>query len=350
MVCRQTPHASLHFCCRKSIMILRIYSTNQPHGLFAIIFMMLTVLVPSAWLGGLPLTQTGFHADWLFSFLTGSPILQVLTALALISAGAFAANAIFNRHDFYNTPVYHVALSYAMIATSLSCFRFQPSILLANLLVLGGINSYFKIGKQSHINHEVFTSTIFFGCATLIYPPYLLSIISVLFTCWFVRGFHLREFIIAVIGFGTAWLYWYAYCYMAHRLDTSAPFTFPDARLNALDLFNQSPWVELFYGAITVAVLLAAVRYILLNARISNKAKTLKNALLLLCICLCGALGIHFWMADQWGVSAIILPFTFILGYWFTHYRVTIAAPFMYYVLGICSIFLVLHHYGILPS
>ncbi|MFM7310830.1 MAG: hypothetical protein ACKOZY_09500, partial [Flavobacteriales bacterium] len=129
-------------------MILRLYSTTQPHGLFAIIIMMLLILVPCAWMNGLPLVSTGFHADWMFGFLRELPALQVPVAFALIAGGAFAANALFNRHDFFNTPVYHVALAYAMIATSMSLIRFEPSVLVSNLILLAGINSYFKIGKQ----------------------------------------------------------------------------------------------------------------------------------------------------------------------------------------------------------
>ncbi|MFM7814321.1 MAG: hypothetical protein ACKO66_07365 [Flavobacteriales bacterium] len=331
-------------------MILRLYSTTQPHGLFAIIIMMLLILVPCAWMNGLPLVSTGFHADWMFGFLRELPALQVPVAFALIAGGAFAANALFNRHDFFNTPVYHVALAYAMIATSMSLIRFEPSVLLSNLILLAGINSYFKIGKQAHIHHEVFTSSIFFGTATLLHPPYAATLFSVLLTCWFIRGFHFKEFIITLIGFGTPWLYWFSFCYVTHRLETSVPFTLPGTYTNQWMLFNQGPWVELFYAALASAVLLALIRYILLNARLSNKAKALKNVLLLLCFCLISGLALQFWMTDQWGIGATILPFTFLLGYWFTHYKVTIGAPFLYYVLGICSIFLILHRFGILPA
>jgi hypothetical protein len=55
-----------------------------------------------------------------------------------------------------------------------------------------------------------------------------------------------------------------------------------------------------------------------------------------------------YFLVLKWLLLSMLLPLTFIIGYWFTNYRYSLAAPFVFYFLCVCSALVVLSYYGLL--
>jgi hypothetical protein len=90
---------------------------------------------------------------------------------------AWLANAVFNRSGF-NTPTYVIALIYAFLGGVWSLHQCSPSVLIASILVLIGLERQLRIFKQTRVLH-LCLKWIRFGLAALFFPPFLTLIVGV---------------------------------------------------------------------------------------------------------------------------------------------------------------------------
>ena len=137
-------------------MILRTYASNQPLSLVFIPITVVAVVVAAVIRGVLIPVNVGFPADFMLKSVYTSPWSLGALVAVLILAGAIMSNVVFNRHEFYNTPVFIPALMYAMMATTLSLIQLSVPLLLANVFALLGLNRHLKIFLQPRVLAEYF--------------------------------------------------------------------------------------------------------------------------------------------------------------------------------------------------
>jgi hypothetical protein len=87
-----------------------------------------------------------------------------------------------------------------------------------------------------------------------------------------------------------------------------------------------------------LSLLFAIPRYLFLSERSSNKAKTIRTIFFIVALTLVGSYFIAFLLMWKWIVMALLLPVSFLLGYWFANYRVSLVAPFFFYLLLASSV------------
>lgn len=330
-------------------MILRAFSSNQPYTLIAIPVTILLALMPSAWAGGLPLVQADFPADDLFFQIYRSKEMTVAVASALLIAGAFFCNAVFNKHEFYNIPVFVPALMYAMLGSVISVMQLSLPALLANIFVLAGLNRQLQVFRQTRVLAEYFECGFWYGMAAVFFPPYIMLAVGLWITTIITRAFSWREHVLPLLAFSVPFLYWVVWKYWNNELNDLILFrkVFSyDARL----FFGQFNWTQTSFMIVALAAMgLGLPRYLFLADRASNKARSVKQVFIFMAVAMILAMILGYLLVLKWILLAMLLPLTFIAGYWFTNYRYSLIAPLVFYVLCVCSTLVILNFYHLVP-
>ncbi len=330
-------------------MILRSLASNQPYTLIAVPVTVLAALLPAVWQTGLVPLRVDFPADEIFQYVYRSKEAVVgLTAL-LIIVGAFVSNGVFNRHEFYNVPVYVPAVMYAMTATVLSVIQLSLPLLLANVFLLAGLNRQLQVFRQSRVLAEYFESGFWFGMAAVFFPPYLALAAGLWVTTLVTRSFHWREHFLPLIAFSVPFLYWLTWKYWNNEMDSLVLFR----KVLTYDIqgfFSSFSWAEtLFFLVAIICLGLALPRYLFLADRASNKARSVKSVFLIMALSMALAMVLGYLLVLKWVLLTMLLPITFVGGYWFTNYRYSLLAPFAFYAYCTAATLVMLHFYHIIP-
>lgn len=339
----QTTYSYLHFCCRPIVdMILRTYASNQPLSLALLPITTLAVLLAAAASGHLEAYNAGFPVDYyLADWYKNSFTLAALSG-ALILGGAYLANTVFNRHEFFNVPVFVPAFTYSLMGATLALIQLSVPVLVANVFVLLGLNKHLKIFHQPRVLAEYFETGFWYGLAAVCFPPYLALAAAIWAGSIITRAFHWREYLLPMVAFAVPFGYWLSWLYFQDSMDGMVLFRkwVSFDRQSYFSTWDTSYWT---FGAIALGSLLFALpRYLFLSERSSNKAKTIRTIFFVVAVALVVSYFAAYILIWQWVVMALLLPVAFLLGYWFANYRVSLVAPFFFYALLATSLWCVL--------
>jgi hypothetical protein len=329
-------------------MVLRQFASNQPFVLGIIPLVVLAILLPAAWTPGLAVFRADFPADDLFGWIYESKNATIGVAISMVMAGAFFSNYIFNRHEFINVPTFVIALIYAVIGSTMCLYQCSLPALLSALFMLMGLHRHLSVFRQTRVLSEYFESGFWYGMAAMFFPPFLALAAGMWVSILFTRAFNIREHILPLIAFSVPFLYWLVYKYWNNELHDLVLFrkifTFDHEAIVA-----RWTWFERIFFIITaIATVMALPRYLFLSDRSSNKARTVKNTLSIMVLSIAGAFGLAYLLVAKIIVLAALIPITFVVGYWFTNYRYSLAAPLVFYVLMAAASAMAMNHYGFL--
>lgn len=323
-------------------MILRTYASNQPLSLALLPFTTLGVLLATAAVGRLSVVNAGFPIDYYLSSLYDRPYQLALLTGALILCGSYLANSVFNRHEFYDIPVFIPAFVYSMLAATLALIELSVPVLLANIFVLLGLNNHLKIFHQPRVLAEYFETGFWYGLAAVCFPPYIALAAAIWVGSMATRAFHWREYLLPIVSFGVPFCYWASWLYFNDDLEALVLFR------KWVSFDSQSYFVSWDKSAKTFGILLilallfAIPRYLFLSERSSNKAKTIRTIFFVVALAIVGSYFLSYILLWKWIVMSLMLPISFLLGYWFSNYRVSLVAPFFFYSLVAVSLWCVL--------
>jgi hypothetical protein len=339
----QTTYSCLHFCCRSLVdMILRTYASNQPLSLALLPITTLSVLFAAAVKGRLIAFDSGFPVDrFLLGWYQGPLSLAFLVGIFIL-AGAYLANRVFNRHEFFNVPVFVPAFIYSLLATTLALIQLSVPALLANLFVLVGLNNHLKIFQQPRVLAEYFQAGFWYGLGALCFPPYLVLIAVIWLGSIVTRAFHWREYLLPVLSFAVPFAYWSSWLYFTDSMQDLVLFH-KWVSFDVQSFFAHWNKAYQVFGILAILSLVFAIpRYMFLSDRSSNKSKTIRTIFFLVAVGLAGSYFLAFMLLWKWIVMALLLPVAFLLGYWFANYRVSLVAPFFFYAMLATSLWCVI--------
>ena len=322
-------------------MILRTYASNQPLSLGLLPVTTLLVLFMAAARGRLEALHADFPADRMFEGWYGSPYALAALSGVLILLGAYLANVVFNRHEFFNVPVYIPAFMYSLLATTLAVIQLSIPVLLANLFLLLGLNRQLKIFQQPRVLAEYFEAGLYYGIAALCFPPYLSLAAAIWAGTMVFRAFHWREYLLPLIAFAVPFVYWISWLYFYDNLSALVLFH-KWVSFDVQSFFSSWGRSERVFGiTILICLLFALPRYLFLNERSSNRSKTIRILFFLVALAAAGSYFLAYALTWKWIIMALLLPVAFTLGYWFANYRVSLAGPFLFYAILITSLWCV---------
>jgi hypothetical protein len=318
-------------------MILRTYASNQPLSLLLLPVIAFSVLLALASAGRLEVYNADFPLDRLLHFIYDAPFQLSVVCSLLILGGAFLSNVVFNRHEFFNVPVFVPALIYTLLATTLSVVQLSVPVLVANIFALLGLNCHLKIFHQPKVLAEYFETGFWYGLAAVCFPPFILLIAAVWIGTIATRAFHWREYVLPIVAFGVPFAYWVSWLYFQNDLIGMVLYKkwISFDRQSFFGSLNRPS--RLFALTVLLSLLFAIPRYLFLSERSSNKAKTIRTIFFIVALALSGSYFFAYLLMWKWIIMAFLLPFSFMLGYWFANYRVSLVAPFFFYAIVACS-------------
>ncbi|MFN5621903.1 MAG: hypothetical protein ACK478_11420 [Flavobacteriales bacterium] len=329
-------------------MILRTYASNQPLSLVFIPITVVAVLCMAVLKGVLIPLNVGFPADFMLKSVYSSPWSLGVLVTVLILAGSVMSNVVFNRHEFYNTPVFIPALMYAMMATTLSLIQLSVPLLFANVFALLGLNRHLKIFLQPRVLAEYFEAGFWYGMSAVFFPPFLILALGVWLCTIFTRAFQWREYVLPIMAFAVPFAYWVSWLFFRDDFDQLILFR-KVLSFDARAFFAQWHWTtKAFVFTALGSLIFALPRYLFLSDRSSNKSKGIRTIFMIMALMMVLAYFVAYALLFKWLIGALLLPVAFLLGYWFANYRVSLVAPFFFYGLAICSTLSLLHGFGLI--
>ena len=323
-------------------MILRTYASNQPLSLALLPLTTFGVLLAVAATGRLVAFNADFPLDRYLLSWYSSPYWLAIISGVLILAGAYLSNTVFNRHEFFNVPVYVPALVYSLLGTTLALIQLSVPVLLANVFVILGLNSHLKIFHQPRVLAEIFESAFWYGIAAVVFPPYLLLILAIWLGSMLTRAFHWREYALPVFAFSMPFIYWASWLYLQDNVQSMVLFR-KWVSFDFQSFFSTLERSERVFGIVAILALLFALpRYLFLSERSSNKAKTVRTIFFVMALALSASYVLGYFLLWKWIIMSFLLPVAFLLGYWFANYRLSLVAPFFFYALMATSLWCVL--------
>ena len=329
-------------------MILRTYASNQPLSLVFIPITVVAVVSMAVLKGALIPVNVGFPADFMLKSVYSSPWSLGVLVTVLILAGSVMSNVVFNRHEFYNTPVFIPALMYAMMATTLSLIQLSVPLLFANVFALLGLNRHLKIFLQPRVLAEYFEAGFWYGMSAVFFPPFLILALGVWLCTIFTRAFQWREYVLPIMAFAVPFAYWVSWLFFRDDFDQLILFR-KVLSFDAQAFFAQWHWTtKAFVFTALGSLIFALPRYLFLSDRSSNKSKGIRTIFMIMALMMVLAYFVAYALLFKWLIGALLLPVAFLLGYWFANYRVSLVAPFFFYCLVVCSILSLLHGFCII--
>ncbi len=312
-------------------MILRALASNQPYTLISIPVVVVSLLSPMFSKVKFNIADTKFPADTLFvDFYSNQPILLGLVIL-LILGGAMLANHVFNKHEFLNIPVFVPAFVYSLSAAGLSLIQLSMPALLANVFILLALNRHLAVFRQQRVLAYYFESAFWYGMAAVIFPPFIVLLAGMLAAALITRAFHWRELLIPIVSFSIPFLYWVAWMYIYDNHEQIVLFD-KTVSWDAVQYFTLMTWPQKAFTIACGSVFVAALpRYLFLSERGTNKSKSVKNVFLIITLSILIGFGIGYLLLLKWILLALVVPITFVAGYWFSNYRFSFIAPFVFY-------------------
>jgi hypothetical protein len=327
-------------------MVLRSFASNQPFVLIALPLIVGAVAVPAAFAAPMVSMDLPLPMEAGLNYWFAAAWLRTLVASVLVLLGAFLANAVFNRSEFFGTPTFVIALLYAFLGGVWTLHQCSLSVLMANVLVLLGLERQLKIFKQTRVLHLCFETGFWFGLAGLLYPPFLTLIVGAWIALIFNRAFSLREHLLLFIAGTMPFLYWFVYLFCIGKTSDFVLFRIA-ASFNAPHWTDTWAWPGINLAiVVAVAVVIGIPRYLAPADRAGNRTKMVKSTFLIMAIAQCATLMIGFLAYRVWMLPSMLVACAILLGYWFANYRYSLLAPFVFYTLLILGLISACQHYG----
>jgi len=328
-------------------MILRSLASNQPYTLLYIPFIGCAALMPILLGAPFVIADTKFPVDDLFKDLYSNQLLLNSLVLVLIVGGAVLANYVFNKHEFLNVPVFVPGFIYTLSSAGLALIQLSTPALVANIFILLALNRHLAVFRQTRVLTYYFESAFWYGIAAVLFPPYLLLIAGMLFACLITRAFQWRELLLPLIAFSVPFLYWVAWLYIKDGLQNVFLFN-KVVSFDAVQYFSLLKWPQKTFVLACGIVLVAGLpRYLFLSDRETNKSKSVKTVFLTIGITITISFALGYLLVLKWVLLALVVPMTFISGYWFSNYRYSFIAPFVFYSLCASLVIMVAGYLGV---
>jgi hypothetical protein len=318
-------------------MILRQFVSNSPFLLGAAPAIAVGVLVPAGMGQRLDIRQMGVPGDALFTWCISNQVICAVVAAVLITAIAWLINGLFNRYEFYSAPVFAPSLLCAVALVTGSLYSLHLPALAAMLLFLAAMYRLLGVYRQPVVLRACVESAFFSGLAALVFPPSLAVLPGLLLALAITRSFNWREFVVVIIGFALPFLYWFVYKFWFRELDELFLFVKSwDRHALISDMINLD--MKWYGGAILVVLMLALPRYYFPGERLSNKSQNTRRVFMVVALAFAASVGISVWLQAMWCVVPVVLMFAVVTSAWFSNYRYSLIAPFVFYAyLATCA-------------
>jgi hypothetical protein len=148
------------------------------------------------------------------------PVISSVGGAILVVINALIINRIYNTNEFLERNTYLSSMLYVVLMSFYHSFYNLDGLLLTHTFLILTMAQFFELNQHDDGRRNVFNGMFFAGLAATFHPPLtvLFPLLCIMF--WVIRPFVLREFMLAVLGFGIPLLYAMVYLwYSGHTVD-----------------------------------------------------------------------------------------------------------------------------------
>ncbi len=301
--------------------MIRFFKSTQPAALFAI--PLIVILLWAERFSSFPIAKDYYSMPlWtLFEgfFLQMPNWLNLLLFIIIISFEAIYFSLIVNKHEVLYKNSYLPALFFVLFISSTPAFLVIHPIHFVNLILLRIFDKIFSLHKNNRAIISIFDCGFLAATAALLYFPAIPILLLMMFTLSIVRPFHIREWLVLLIGYSIPFLFLSVFKFWNHELPAFWHGFFEK-------LFEKTPPLS-FPSDLPLQVMVGVLAFILLLSLLRLRANYYKNIIrirtyqqLLFFIFVLGILSVYLSRDLAWIHFAI---FAMPVSIWYSYYFVS---------------------------
>ncbi len=196
-------------------MLLRFYKSYNTLALISVPFIVAGLWAYSFFIEPQASFQNSLpFINQMFEQINENTWLSYILSIVFISAGSFLVNSIFNKYEYFERFIFLPALLYALIISSNKDLLYFNPIIVSNLFVLVGFRQLLQIDRKEGAKALVFNFGFLIGLSSIFYITNILIFPAVLFVLISIKGFNLREILLAILGVLVPLIYVLIYAYL----------------------------------------------------------------------------------------------------------------------------------------
>ncbi|MFC3365017.1 DUF6427 family protein [Pedobacter fastidiosus] len=147
-----------------------------------------------------------------------TPITNIFIATVLVYIQALIFNRVINNHNLLAKPSFLPGLMYIAGTSLFLDFMVLSPALISNFLLIWVIDKFLKLAKSANSITTVFDIGMIIALGTLIYFPFMATLLMIFLALLLFRSFNWREWIAGLIGFITVFFFVAVYYYWNNNL------------------------------------------------------------------------------------------------------------------------------------
>ena len=130
-----------------------------------------------------------------FILINEHAVLSYSLSVIFISIGAFLANSIFNKFEYFDKFIFLPSLIYALgMSSNKDLFYFNP-IIISNLFVLLAFSQLLQVNRNEGSKMQVFNFGLLLGISSIFYITNIVIFPAVFLVLTGLTSFNIKEFI-----------------------------------------------------------------------------------------------------------------------------------------------------------
>ena len=144
--------------------------------------------------------------------LFDNPFLQGLIGIILVFIQALIINVLANKYRLHRRPTALAGMVYVILVSFLPSFQILTPSLIASTFILFATYSVFSTYKLNNAVKNILNSSLACAIATLIYAPFVITILPLFVGLAMLRNFRMQERLQFLVGFLT--MFWVAAAFL----------------------------------------------------------------------------------------------------------------------------------------
>ncbi len=308
-------------------MILRIFTQNNRGLLFSYpLFTLILILCLYHQMDVNSKSSVIYASDYIFRSIQNNILAKLSFCTLCVSILGWVVNSSFNISELYHQPSYLVGLISILFYSIISIVYPNANWIFSQVFLVIGLFHCLKISNQKRAYIPIFIAQISIGISICLYPQNIGYALWISLILMFNRNPNIKEHLLSISSIGIPLLYWWSYSYITDQTEFWYFWNPVRTHFSFLSLFQSFT----FWSHIII-VIIAAFSLFKRENRQTNRTQQAKNCLLTLLLSgICGALACI--IIDQpFSIYNLALPFIMLVGYHWTHYRVSLVAPLFFY-------------------
>jgi hypothetical protein len=308
-------------------MLLRLFTQNN-RGLLLVYPLISVLVMLLQWKldETSPQTVVLYASDYIFNTGQNFGFLTFSLGILITACIAWLMNSAFNNSELYFQPSYLIGFL-ATLVFAVGFYK-HPSLncILSQLFLTIGLYFSLRIQNQKRIYSSVFLAQLSVGISICLFPQNIGFFIAIPMILILNRSFSFKELFFGIVISIIPLIYWISYSYLTNQMNDWFFWMHKKHDGETMNFLSS-----LFFWICSLSLGVSVLSIFKKESRQTNKTQQAKNTILLFLTSSLVSWAICYLIREPFTLYNFSLPFVMVAGYYWTHYRVSLLAPFVFY-------------------